>query len=123
MIAFLTLVSASSLGIHVRLWTQTYRRNCWHSISFLGAGQMVGLSFILMVREGSAQGSCAVALPLGHTQSRALGRRGRCAGRGGERGHVGWAVHTARLGGSRPGLPPPTLSPEVRTGQQACPGN
>ena len=34
-------------------------------MSFLGAGQMVGLSFILMVREGSAQGSCAVALPRG----------------------------------------------------------
>ena len=49
-------------------------------------------------------------------------------GCGGERGHIGWGVHAARLGEQegregRPGPPPPMLSQEVRAGQQACPGN
>lgn len=50
-------------------------------MSFLGAGQTVGLSFILMVMEGSKQGRCAVALsPGAHIQSRASGRRGALCG-------------------------------------------
>lgn len=42
---------------------------------------MVGLSFILMVMEGSKQGRCAAALsPGAHIQSRASGARGTLCG-------------------------------------------